>query len=84
MKKYGLRSRKSNGLRTYGHLKPRDMRRVQRHYGIELGLVDDPLDLLGCPDQADGGGDEQAASADSSLQKRGEIGVDIEPHVDGT
>lgn len=38
LKRYGLHSIKSNGVRSFRHITLDDLRRVQRHYGIDLGI----------------------------------------------
>jgi hypothetical protein len=42
LKRYQLVARKSNGRRCYGKVSIEDLARIQRNYGIDLGLGDTP------------------------------------------
>lgn len=53
LSRYGIRAVKSNGVRSYRDLTLDDMRKIQRHYNIDLGIADvqPPVDTR--PDSSD-------------------------------
>ena len=44
LKRYGIGAKKSHGRRSYKHVTLADLRRIERAYGLDLGLGTDPTD----------------------------------------